>query len=85
MWGYLAANVGTSKQAGGDRVSTISQPGCSTYMALATSPTDEEEEIFMHMYGQAFFSNPMCYDFYFTFLPVYLTQKGEGQPQKKMC
>jgi len=54
-------------------------------MALATSPTDEEEEIFMHMYGQAFFSNPMCYDFYFTFLPVYLTQKGEGQPQKKMC
>jgi len=28
---------------GGDRVSTISLLGCSTSMALATGPTDEEE------------------------------------------
>jgi len=33
-----------SKQAGGDRVSTISLLGCSTSVALATGPTDEEEE-----------------------------------------
>jgi len=34
-------NVQTGR---GDRVSTISQLGCSTSMALATGPTDEEEE-----------------------------------------
>jgi len=45
MWRYLAANVGTSKQAGGDTVSTISLLGCSTSVALAMGPTDEEEEI----------------------------------------
>jgi len=28
----------------GDRVSTISQPGCSTSVALATGRTEEEEE-----------------------------------------
>jgi len=40
--------VGTSKQAaGGDRVSTISLPGCSTSVALAMSPTDEEEEVLL--------------------------------------
>jgi len=39
----------------------------------------------MHVYGQALFSNPMSYDFYFTFLPVYFTQEGGGQPQEKMC
>jgi len=33
-----------SKQAGGDRVSIISEPGCSTSVALATGPTEEEEE-----------------------------------------
>ena len=37
-------NVGTSKHAGGDRVSTISLLGCGTSVALATGPTDEEEE-----------------------------------------
>jgi len=37
-------NVGTSKHAGGDRVSTISLLGCSTSVALATGPTDKEEE-----------------------------------------
>ena len=31
-------------QTGGDRVSTISLLGCSTSVALATGPTDEEEE-----------------------------------------
>jgi len=41
-WRYLAANVLTSKQAGGDRVSTICLLGCSTSVALATCPTDEE-------------------------------------------
>ena len=41
-WGHLSANLGTSKQSGGgDRVSTISL-GCSTSVALATGPTDEE-------------------------------------------
>jgi hypothetical protein len=39
------ANVGKSEQVwGGDRVSTISLLGCSTSVALATGPTDEEEE-----------------------------------------
>jgi len=43
-WRYLAVNAGTSKQAGGDRVSTIvlTLLGCSTSVALATGPTDEE-------------------------------------------
>jgi len=36
-------NVGTSKQAGGYWVSTISLLGCSTSVALATGPIDEEE------------------------------------------
>jgi len=37
--------VGTSKQAGeGDRMSTISLLGCSTSVASATGPTDDEEE-----------------------------------------
>jgi len=36
--------VGTSKQAGGNRVNTISLLGCSTSVALAMGPTDEEEE-----------------------------------------
>ena len=36
-------NVGMSKTGGEDRVSTISLLGCSTSMALATGPTDEEE------------------------------------------
>jgi len=38
------ANVGMSKQAGGDRVSTISLLGSNISMALSTVPTDEEEE-----------------------------------------
>ena len=37
--------MGTSKQAVGDRVSTISQLGCSTSMALATGPTEEDGTI----------------------------------------
>jgi len=37
--------VGTSKQVGGDRVSTISLLGCSPSVALAMGSTDEEEEI----------------------------------------
>ena len=37
-------NVGTPKQVGGDRVSTISLLGYSTSVALATGSTDEEEE-----------------------------------------
>ena len=40
------ANRGTSKQVwGGDRVSTISLLGCSTSVALAVGPTDEEGSI----------------------------------------
>jgi len=35
--------VGKSKQAGGDRVLVISLLGCSTSVALATGPTDEED------------------------------------------
>ena len=34
--------MGTSKQVGGDRVSTKSQPGCNTSVVLATGPTEEE-------------------------------------------
>ena len=36
MWEHLNTQ-------GGDRVSTISLLGCSTSVALATGPTDEEE------------------------------------------
>jgi len=36
--------MGKSKQAGGDRVSSISLLGCSTSVTLAMGPTDEEEE-----------------------------------------
>ena len=36
--------MGTSKQPRGDRVSTVSLLGCSTSVALAMGPTDEEEE-----------------------------------------
>ena len=37
--------MGKSKQAGREnRVSTISQLGCSTSVALATGPTEEEEK-----------------------------------------
>jgi hypothetical protein len=42
-WGHLVANVGTSKHAGGDRVSTISLLGCSTSVALAMGPTDSKK------------------------------------------
>jgi hypothetical protein len=35
-----------SKQAGGDRVSTISLLGCSTSVALAMGPIGEEETKF---------------------------------------
>jgi len=40
--GGKRGNVETG--GGGARVSTISQPGCSTSVALATGPTEEEEE-----------------------------------------
>jgi len=40
-WRHLEVNVGTGA---GDRVSTISLLGCSTSVALATGPTDEEEK-----------------------------------------
>ena len=36
--------MGTSKQVGGDRVSTVSLLGCSTSVALAMDHTDEEVE-----------------------------------------
>jgi len=36
MWGL--------QTGGGDKVSTVSLLGCSTSVALATGPTDEEEE-----------------------------------------
>jgi len=35
---------GNVQTGGGDRVSTISLVGCSTSVALATGPTDKEEE-----------------------------------------
>ena len=35
---------GNVQTGGGDKVSTISLLGCSTSMALAMGPTDEEEE-----------------------------------------
>ena len=44
------ANMGMSKQAWGDRVSTISLLGCSTSVALATGPTErrKKEEIIQY-------------------------------------
>ena len=35
---------------GGDRVTTINLLGCSTSVALATGPTDEEEEATQHIF-----------------------------------
>jgi len=40
---------GNVQTGGGDRVSTISLLGCSTSMALATGPTNEEEEVVSFM------------------------------------
>ena len=37
--------MGTSKLAAGDRVSTIGLLGCGISVALATGPTDKEEEV----------------------------------------
>jgi len=42
--GVPGGEHGNVQTGGGDRVSTISQPGCSTSMALAMGPTEEEEE-----------------------------------------
>ena len=39
---------GNVQTGGGDRVSTISLLGCSTSVALATGPTDEEEPVQEH-------------------------------------
>ena len=44
-WGDVVASVGERgnvQTRGGNRVSTISLLGCSTYVALTTGPTDEE-------------------------------------------
>jgi len=41
--GVPSGECGNVQTGGWDRVSTISQPGYSTSVALATGPTDEEE------------------------------------------
>jgi len=41
--GVPGGERGNVKTGMGNRMSTISQPGCSTSVALATGPTDEEE------------------------------------------
>jgi len=41
--GVPGGECGNVQTGGGDRVSTISQPGCITSVALATGPADEEE------------------------------------------
>jgi len=41
--GVPGGKRGNVQTGGGDRVSTISQPGCNTSVALATGPTEEEE------------------------------------------
>ena len=43
--GVRGGKRGNVQTDGGDRVSTISLLGCSTSVALATGPTDEEEEL----------------------------------------
>jgi len=40
--GVPGGKRGNVQTGGGNRVSTISQPGCSISVALATGPTDEE-------------------------------------------
>ena len=42
--GVPGGECGNVQTGRGDRVSTISLLGCSTSVALATSPTGEEEE-----------------------------------------
>ena len=42
--GLPGGERGNIQTGGGDRVSTISLLGCNTSVALATGPTDEEEE-----------------------------------------
>jgi len=54
--GVPGGERGNIQTGGGDRVSTISQPGYSTSVALATGPTDKEEEVDLHA---AFIQSPM--------------------------
>ena len=57
--------MGTSKQVGGgERVNTTSQLGCSTSVALATGPTDEEEWREPRKFGNCWVN-----DCYHTFIP----------------
>jgi len=49
--GVPGGERGNIQTGGGDRVSTISLLGCSTSVALATGPTDEEEEPLVTLYG----------------------------------
>ena len=49
--------MGTSNQVGGDRVSTISLLDCSTSVALATGPTDEEENKLEEKEFRIYFNN----------------------------
>ena len=42
--GVPGGKRGNVQTGGGDRVRTISQPGCSTSVVLATGPTKREEE-----------------------------------------
>ena len=51
--GAPGGECGNVQTGGGDRVSTISLLDCSTSVALAMGPTDEEEEVaFLHCYFQ---------------------------------
>ena len=45
--GVPGGERGNVQTGGGDRVSTISLLGCSTSVALATGPTDEEEGLIL--------------------------------------
>jgi len=53
---------------GGDKVSTISLLGCSTSVALATGPTDEEEEVLLQNRISYTF---LCYDAMFNTYSVF--------------
>jgi len=53
--GVPGGEHGNVQTGGGDRVNTISLLGCSTSVALATVPTDEEDNIFKGIFRVATF------------------------------
>jgi len=72
----------------GARGSTINLLGCSTSVALATGPTDEEEEEYLHMQAvinneaTAFYPLPCNYDKFILRVKVKVTLEQATKTQR---